>query len=461
MRVFVPLLVVAGLVSIIDYGVAAEKSAPATKKTASVVPDDKLIVHEWGTFTSISGSDGVRLEFRPLINNDLPEFVVNRAWQAGRVPNPFGKWDIRSLQRMETPVTYFYTDREREIDVKVGFPKGLLTEFYPPVASMKPAFDFKKRAEIANSELSWGKVTLIPAASFMPKLATPEISNAAYRRILETLVPACNSAPHYAYARQTDSAFVYVPHKPDMDRPLAPVGDHFEKFLFYRGVGNFSLPLSVVAKGNDTYEVANTGRQRLSSLFLVTNTDGHIRVESANSIDPGAKVTIRHTHLNVDYQALSNIVVTALVAEGLYEKEAQAMVNTWRDSWFGEPGTRLFYTLPQTLTDELLPLTVSPAPDQVVRVMVGRMEIISPEEEARVTAIIQKSAKTRAITAKLAEKGKAAPQEPKLPEAVVEMGRLAEPTLVRVKAFSKDAAILAEATTLLHELQTFQMSTVK
>jgi hypothetical protein len=470
MRVFVPLLVVVGLASIVYHGVSAERLAPESKDVAAKakegvapdgkLPDGKLIVHEWGTFTSISGSDGTRLEFRPLLNNDLPEFVVNRAWQAGRVPNPFAKWDIRSLQRMETPVTYFYTDREREVDVKVGFPKGLLTEFYPPVASMKPAFDFKKRAAIANSELSWGKVTLIPADRFMPKLASPEISQAAHRRILEKLAPECNSEPHYAYARETDSAFVYVSHKPDKDRPVAPVGDHFEKFLFYRGVGNFSLPLTVVAKGNDTFEVSNTGSQPLKSLFLITNIDNHIRVASANSIDAGAKLTIQHTHLNIDYQALSNMVVEALVAEGLYEKEARAMVNTWRDSWFGEPGTRLFYTLPRTMTDELLPLTISPAPDQVVRVMVGRMEIISPEEEARITEIIQKSAKTRALLAKRPADS-ATSQEHKLPKALVEMGRLAEPTLVRVKAFTMDSTIRDEAAILLNELQVFQTSSAK
>lgn len=31
----------------------------------------KLLVHEWGTFTGISGSDGVPLHFYPS-NNDLP-----------------------------------------------------------------------------------------------------------------------------------------------------------------------------------------------------------------------------------------------------------------------------------------------------------------------------------------------------------------------------------------------------
>src|SRR5881275_912598 len=38
--------------------------------------DNRLVVHEWGTFTSIAGKDGVALEWRPLNGStDLPKFV--------------------------------------------------------------------------------------------------------------------------------------------------------------------------------------------------------------------------------------------------------------------------------------------------------------------------------------------------------------------------------------------------
>ena len=63
-------------------------------------PPGKLIVHEWGTFTNFSGSDGVNLEFRPLGFDALPAFVV----KAGTI-GVFLKRDILAQQRMETPVT--------------------------------------------------------------------------------------------------------------------------------------------------------------------------------------------------------------------------------------------------------------------------------------------------------------------------------------------------------------------
>ena len=52
----------------------------------AVLANKPLVVHEWGTFTSFSGSDGVRLEYRPLLDEDLPYFVLDRFLQSG-TPN--------------------------------------------------------------------------------------------------------------------------------------------------------------------------------------------------------------------------------------------------------------------------------------------------------------------------------------------------------------------------------------
>src|SRR5438270_567562 len=71
-----------------------------------------FVAHEWGTFTSFQGSDGVLLNWRPLQTSRLPDFVYN--WQnAGfnrqaRNAYAFGKASMLTLQRMETPVIYFY-----------------------------------------------------------------------------------------------------------------------------------------------------------------------------------------------------------------------------------------------------------------------------------------------------------------------------------------------------------------
>ena len=81
----------------------------------------------------------------------------------------------------------------------------------------------------------------------------------------------------------------------------------------------------------------------------------------------------------------------SLVKAGLYQREANAMVKTWSDSWFQEDGVRVLYVLPRAWTDRTLPLTLDPAPRDLVRVMVGRAEIITPAALQQLTDAIRKA----------------------------------------------------------------------
>jgi hypothetical protein len=45
------------------------------------------------------------------------------------------------------------------------------------------------------------------------------------------------------------------------------------------------------------------------------------------------------------------------------------------------PGLRLLYILPRTEADQVLPLAISPTPDALQRVFVGRIEILLDTEE--------------------------------------------------------------------------------
>ncbi len=71
-----------------------------------------------------------------------------------------------------------------------------------------------------------------------------------------------------------------------------------------------------------------------------------------------------------------------LVAAGLNRAEADAMVQTWWRSYFERPGTRVFWIMPRALTDKILPLKIEPAPADVVRVLVGRSEVLTPRFES-------------------------------------------------------------------------------
>src|SRR3954447_6340550 len=99
--------------------------------------DNRLVVHEWGTFTSIAGKDGVALEWRPLNGStDLPKFVHTIQGERDGIRHGIGKDDLTARVRMETPVLYFYSGAEMDVSVKVDFPKGKITEWYPQARSV-------------------------------------------------------------------------------------------------------------------------------------------------------------------------------------------------------------------------------------------------------------------------------------------------------------------------------------
>ena len=74
-----------------------------------------------------------------------------------------------------------------------------------------------------------------------------------------------------------------------------------------------------------------------------------------------------------------NNLLSNLIVYGLTETEAQELIDYWKDFWFNPykysdftilppPQARLFYTIPQSVYDQLLPLQVTPQPNAIKRV---------------------------------------------------------------------------------------------
>src|SRR5689334_10036917 len=113
MRNTVKLIIVSLIVITAGGAVAIKLRRPSRAATS---PQDSLIGHEWGTFTSIAGKDGVALEWRPLNGaSDLPKFVhtIEKADLGLRHAN--SKAGLAAAVRMETPVIYFYANREMNV----------------------------------------------------------------------------------------------------------------------------------------------------------------------------------------------------------------------------------------------------------------------------------------------------------------------------------------------------------
>jgi hypothetical protein len=298
-------------------------------------------VHEWGTFTSIAGADGGAVAWTPLNGqDDLPCFV--RRLQFGP------KWSLWGTVRMETPVLYFYAPNEVTVDVAVRFHQGVITEWFPQ-ATVTPSrlpetpADMRRLADRVGTA-AWTRVKVRPGAA-------PDF-------------PREDAPSHYYPARETDAAPVQI-------------GDAVERFLFYRGVGEFAPPVDALVEADGRIVVRARSGAPLGDIIVFDNRGGTVRYV-AHSV-PGQQTTIDPKLLEQRAAgSLNEHLERVLIAHGLYPKEARAMIATWRDTWF-EEGARLFYIAPQRAVDAVLPLAFTPRPAAVARVFVGRIELMTPQ----------------------------------------------------------------------------------
>ncbi len=371
----------------------------------------KVVAHEWGTFTTVAGADGRAVEWIPLGGPvDLPCFVnvfgadgdplrylvgkvagvqirIGQPVTVIQIRNPItgavltgtpvppvpgapvsiwsapnrgalltydqARAQLRGTVRMETPVIYFYSPREDMVSVGVEFPRGFMSEWYPAALVNQPEPQHIPLDSNLSSTIMWKNVAILPGTS--PALKTEA------------------GKSHYYAARETDA------------NPIRVNGQD-EKFLFYRGVGGFQVPLNATEMSNGNISVKNTGKVPVPAVVLFENRDGKVgyRVHSALS----GETQLKPVPLTGDLASLGRDLETMLVAAGMYKKEAHAMVETWRDSWF-EEGTRLFYIMPSSSVDEVLPLAIVPAPEKIERAFVGRLEIITKETVRRVATALE------------------------------------------------------------------------
>jgi hypothetical protein len=308
-----------------------------------------LTAHEWGTFTSIAGRDGQAVEWSPLTGpGDLPAFVEH-------FRNAGFKRGLRGTVRMETPVIYLYDSREETVSVKVALSQGVITEWYPRASRVEPAanlFDGSLYQQHPDGSIAWDFVTLSP--------------------ILRDEFPRENLDNQYYAARMTSSTPLRV---------KTPAGEQQEKFLFYRGVSTFAVPISAKLTSAGKLLVENRSKEEIPNIILFERRGQRVgyRIGGAMRND----VVLDPPELTDTIDDLGRDLEGMLVAQGLYQDEAHAMVETWRDSWF-EEGSRLLYILPAAFVDGVLPLSINPAPAQTVRAFVGRLEIVTPATEKAV-----------------------------------------------------------------------------
>ena len=353
---------------------------------------DKWTIHEWGTFTSLQNESGDAIgginsddEPVPLFVHRLANFLL---LQPTDVPYSISQGapschpDV--TMRLETPVIYFHPPASQskiaEANVAVKFRGGWLTEYYPDAAptaeGLHPSgysptnglasfygMEFGHLKSESESKLEWKNLEIGGNWTFTNTTAH---------------VWTSPRAVHAASVRTENS--------------------ESEKFLFYRGVGHIDAPLKISQDTNSGELIFRSQLKdlpinkplTLRSIWLVDIRAGGkvaFRTLPPFSLDQNSKKIVAHTAASFEtkdfsganLEKLKSSLRNALVADGLFTDEADALLNTWELSYFKSTGLRVFFLVPRQWTDFYLPLEIS-LPANLNRVMVGRIELVTPEQ---------------------------------------------------------------------------------
>jgi hypothetical protein len=346
-----------------------------------------LVVHEWGTITTRHAPDGTpsgRLN-RISESEVLPAFVHryeppstkdNPQKSLTKSPVTPGRPDV--TMRLETPVLYFYppagSSSVPPFDVSVTFRGGIVNEFYP-------------RAD-ASVEVDVDRVNAKIEAGYIKAWDGAVLNN----YVVGGLHWRGLSLKEAVTIPQTSSDAWLAPRRVRSVGVVTPSGEG-ERYLFYRGVAHLdALVQTKLSRG----EVQLRAPQRLhwlrapsmtiANLWLVDiRPDGSAAFREYTQIGiakDAASRELRRVPLftATDYTTarlgdLRRAMKQALMAAGLFEDEAEAMLETWKESYYRTSGLRIFYTVPDEWLSYFLPLRIS-VPHELKRVLVGRIDLM-------------------------------------------------------------------------------------
>ena len=339
----------------------------------------EFTVHEWGTFTILHDSTGTALKWylSSYDQHALPGFV-HQAGAGGsarfmKATTPEGF----ATARMETPVVYFYPDDEMNISVSASLPAGRLTEWFPDALRAGNPL-------LPGNTLQWIGRLLPPSSPLAADI--PRTKDSA--------------GLHYDAARAVPDAWIYRSSLPNPEPRLDPKDPtktlprvpELDRVLFYRGAADFGAPLIVSTADDRVFALSNVCGNPISAAFAVQATAQGIAWARVDGIQPvqwvdGKQLNVKNFTFpdarprEESIAALRKAVTETLVTEGLTPAEAAAMVETWKDLWFAEAGTRILSVLPEEWVAGTVPLSINPVPAKMDRVYVLRSEILTKARE--------------------------------------------------------------------------------
>lgn len=328
-------------------------------------------VHEWGVFRVHDDADFANADLRAQWD-ELPAFVYGQTTTRD--------WPLYLAPPMVVfkPVLFFHAPRALPVDVRVEFASGLPAVWWPATgypAHNEGNYNFPdptrpEKADKTARRLEWKLHLKQPLRAVQPP---PEFKPLDKRHWMQTL-----------RAVKCDEVF-------------APVGERSsgtterEKFVYYDGLLPRVQALSVqIAK--DTVALKNREQFAVFDIWVIDNRDvNRPRVARLPRLDVGDGARLELTAQQGERwaDAAGKTLTMQLKDAGLNEDEAAALTAIWTADFFHSAGVTLFYRLPQEQYDRLLPLTVKPSPEKIVRVGLIQQVPNDPELAARVARLVK------------------------------------------------------------------------
>ena len=357
-------------------------------RAADIASGGTLVVHEWGTFTSLQDEQGNTIGGVNTDEERLPEFVHDlrpvRMTTSSDLAPRFIKFAPMCApevtMRLETPVVYFHLPagvKEMKIDLRVDFRGGIMSQFYPDARIAVDGATIEDRQQ-------WRYRTMTAATT----------STLEWKGLL---VGSGHDGP------PTESPVWLAPRQVASARVATPEGER-ERYLFYRGLGHLDAPLVARRSAAGTELEVGARPDALGSGVTLTaiprlwladlRGDGRAAMRSVPTVtlDADRRVSrLSATFAAEDYSvarlaALRSELREGLISEGLHADEAEALLATWQESYFKAPGQRLFFLVPRAWTERYLPLSVKPLA-RIERALMGRIELVSPAQRQAITRI--------------------------------------------------------------------------
>ena len=147
------------------------------------------------------------------------------------------------------------------------------------------------------------------------------------------------------------------------------------------------MPVAAESMAEGKVRVRNLGMEEIPEIILFERRGEKLGCRIGGALQSETKLD--PPELTSTVESIGRDLEDVLIGRGLYPDEAHAMIETWKKSWF-EQGSRLFYIVPPQFVNAVLPLSIRPAPAQINRVFVGRLELITPATEQEVETALAK-----------------------------------------------------------------------